>query len=91
MLTLSDGGEVALDWVYNDSSTMPSERRPTVIILPGLVGESTRFFTLSFNWKSGAFRLITEPHAVVTERFILFKMDRNIIILHLIVEAGVCV
>ena len=39
MLSLSDGGEVALDWVLNESSTMPSELRPTMIIMPGLVGQ----------------------------------------------------
>jgi len=38
MLTLIDGGEVALDWVLNESSSVPSESRPTVIIMPGLVG-----------------------------------------------------
>ena len=39
MLTLFDGGEVALDWVLNESSTVPSELRPTVIIMPGFVGQ----------------------------------------------------
>jgi len=39
MLSLSDGGEVALDWVLNELSTMPSELRPTMIIMPGLVGQ----------------------------------------------------
>jgi len=38
MLSLFDGGEVALDWVLNESSSLPSETRPTVIIMPGLVG-----------------------------------------------------
>jgi len=39
MLSLSDGGEVALDWVLNESSSLPSEVRPTMIIMPGLVGQ----------------------------------------------------
>ena len=39
MLTLFDGGEVALDWVLNESSTISSELQPTLIILPGLVGQ----------------------------------------------------
>ena len=45
MLTLSDGGEVALDWVLNESSTVPSELRPTIIIMPGLVGKYWFFFS----------------------------------------------
>lgn len=36
MLTLSDGGEVALDWAEENSS--PTS--PIVIILPGLTGAS---------------------------------------------------
>jgi len=39
MLSLFDGGEVALDWVLNESSSLPSEARPTMIIMPGLVGQ----------------------------------------------------
>jgi abhydrolase domain-containing protein 1/3 len=39
-LVLPDGGEVALDWVLNESSSLPTELRPTVLILPGLVGTS---------------------------------------------------
>ena len=40
LLLLPDGGEVALDWIRNDSSKIRPELRPTVIILPGLVGKS---------------------------------------------------
>jgi len=43
MLVLFDGGEVALDWVLNELSTVPSERRPTMIIMPGLVGQYCMF------------------------------------------------
>jgi len=39
ILSLCDGGEVALDWVLNESSSIPSELRPTVIIMPGVVGQ----------------------------------------------------
>lgn len=35
---LGDGGVIMLDWVLNDSSLIPAAVRPTVIILPGLVG-----------------------------------------------------
>jgi len=44
MLTLSDGGEVALDWVMNESTTESTELRPTVVIMPGLVGQYQRSF-----------------------------------------------
>ena len=42
-MTLSDGGHVCLDW-YNDKETPPmlcdeKNRRPIVIVLPGLAGE----------------------------------------------------
>jgi len=40
MLSLDDGGEIALDWTHNDSSPLPSSARPVVIILPGLTGSS---------------------------------------------------
>jgi len=37
-LVLADGGVIMLDWVSNETSLISSEIRPTVIILPGLVG-----------------------------------------------------
>lgn len=46
LLTLSDGGQVALDWVYNESSPHYTEHKPIVIILPGLVGSSQESYVL---------------------------------------------
>ena len=40
VLQLADGGQVALDWVDNNNSQRypDAQKRPTVIILPGLTG-----------------------------------------------------
>ena len=38
-LYLADGGVIVLDWVLNETSPISTERRPTVIVLPGLVGD----------------------------------------------------
>lgn len=40
MIGLADGGQFALDWVYNESSSVYSETKPVIILLPGLVGQS---------------------------------------------------
>ncbi|PIK34466.1 putative phospholipase ABHD3 [Apostichopus japonicus] len=39
--TTPDGGEIILDWLdANESSNISSDRRPTVLIMPGLTGSS---------------------------------------------------
>ena len=35
---LSDGGQVALDWVENETSRYNVVSRPTCILLPGMIG-----------------------------------------------------
>ncbi len=42
ILTLGDGGQVALDWVHNDASPHARDVRPTVIVLPGLTGKTAK-------------------------------------------------
>lgn len=44
LIHTNDGGEIALDWVYNSSSTNPL----TVLILPGLTGTSYHNYILHF-------------------------------------------
>jgi len=44
MLSLADGGEIALDWMHNDASPLPSSARPVIIILPGLTGSSSESY-----------------------------------------------
>jgi len=44
ILSLPDGGELALDWVFNDQSQLSLEVRPTVVILPGLTGSSAESY-----------------------------------------------
>ena len=40
LLQTADGGQLAIDWVHNDDSPHSHEVRPTVLILPGLTGNS---------------------------------------------------
>jgi len=40
VLRLSDGGQVNLDWLDDESSTSDSATKPTVLFLPGLTGNS---------------------------------------------------
>ena len=41
LLYTADGGQLAIDWVHNDDSPHSHEVRPTVLILPGLTGNSS--------------------------------------------------
>ena len=48
LISTSDGGQISLDWVDNaDSVSYPeSPTRPTVLILPGLTGNSRQTYVL---------------------------------------------
>ena len=73
LLTLPDGGQVALDWVHNEVSTIPSNSRPVVVILPGLVGQSISssldnilrqmwYFIFLVDSFTDEFQVVTEPY-----------------------------
>lgn len=46
LIRTADGGQISLDWVDNEvSPTYPeSSTRPTVLILPGLTGNSQEWY-----------------------------------------------
>ena len=47
-LTLNDGGIIGLDWCYNnENSSVDEALRPTVLILPGIVGKNSKSFIFS--------------------------------------------
>lgn len=48
LISTVDGGQISLDWMDNkDSATYPeSSTRPTVLILPGLIGNSKQSYVL---------------------------------------------
>lgn len=48
LIRTADGGQISLDWVDNDvSATHPeSSTRPSVLILPGLTGNSQQWYVL---------------------------------------------
>lgn len=48
LISTVDGGQISLDWMDNkDSVTYPeSSTRPTVLILPGLTGNSRQSYVL---------------------------------------------
>lgn len=48
LIRTADGGQISLDWVDNEvSATHPeSSTRPTVLILPGLTGNSQQWYVL---------------------------------------------
>lgn len=84
LLLLSDGGEVALDWVYNESSSVPSESRPTLIIMPGLVG-MYRVSVPKLCWKTTLFIY------VVTVLFVhRFSKCLTVVLLQRISGTAVC-
>ncbi|XP_045181415.2 phospholipase ABHD3-like [Mercenaria mercenaria] len=49
ILGMPDGGQVRLDWAYNDESTIHPDplSRPTVVLLPGLTGTSNETYALN--------------------------------------------
>ena len=50
VLQLQDGGQVGLDWVYNDGNKIYKNEaeRPTVIYLPGITGDSESSYFFNF-------------------------------------------
>ncbi|KAL4217635.1 Phospholipase abhd3 [Mactra antiquata] len=49
MLEMPDGGQVRLDWVYNNDNKIHSDpaTRPTIVLLPGLTGTSEETYVLN--------------------------------------------
>ncbi|VDI45727.1 phospholipase ABHD3-like [Mytilus galloprovincialis] len=47
IITLSDGGQIILDWYENENPMFPDkETRPTILLLPGLTGDSSCSYIL---------------------------------------------
>uniref|UniRef100_A0A7N6B831 Phospholipase ABHD3 n=1 Tax=Anabas testudineus TaxID=64144 RepID=A0A7N6B831_ANATE len=48
LIRTADGGQISLDWVYNEASAPypESSTRPTVLILPGITGNSKQPYVL---------------------------------------------
>lgn len=48
LIRTADGGQISLDWVDNQASACypESSTRPTVLILPGLTGNSQQSYVL---------------------------------------------
>ena len=47
IVTLADGGQIILDWYENENTIFPDkETRPTILLLPGLTGDSSCTYIL---------------------------------------------
>lgn len=50
ILELSDGGEIALDWIRNPNSPDRPKARNIILVFPGISGDSRNYYCVNAQW-----------------------------------------